>query len=193
MKKILLLLLIPIIVFSSEPVDNLDEIDIDEHLENIDRFFPDDTYKGLYCDDRKWKKDHNLLTVSIETNNVYHFLNYRFIQNLNLNLMDEEYGTDYTYAHWIDIDNNKIDYCEKRVYEDRIDACKFYGDQYAPIIYRNELYWKYSGEIQKYYNICVILSKEEMQQKASELASLIKENQKEIDYWRKRELDERKL
>jgi len=183
MKKILLLLLMPIIVFSSESVGNVNEINIDEHLENLDRFFPDKTYKGLSCDDTGYKNEYNLLTVSIETNNVYHFLNYK---------LSKLFRTEYTTWHWIKIDNNKIDYCEKRVRENSIIVCKSYGDTWL-IIDRTSLRWRYDGSKGRNYQQCVILSKEEMQQKAIKLASLIKENQKEIDHWKQRELDRRKL
>ena len=182
MKKILLLLLIPIIVFSSESGGNVNEINIDEHLENLDRFFPDKTYKGLSCDDTVYKDDYNLLTVSIETNNVYHFLDYELAK----------FGNEYTGWHWIKIDNNKIDRCEKRVRENSIIVCKSYGETWL-IINRTSLRWRYDGSKGRNYQQCVILSKEEMQQKAIELASLIKENQKEIDYSKQRKLDRRKL
>lgn len=194
MKKILLLLLIPIIVFSYESAKNVNEINIDEHLENLDRFFPDKTYKGLFCDDRGYKSEYNLLTVSIETNNVYHFLKYKLFKSA---ISDpgpgEELWAKYTSSHWIDIDNNKIDYDEKRVRENIIYVRKFYGDT-ALIIDRTSLKWRYdTGLSSPNYHKCVILSKEEMQRKATELASLIKQNQKEIYFWKQRELARRKL
>lgn len=194
MKKILLLLLIPIIVFSSESVKNVDEINIDEHLGNLDRFFPDKTYKGLFCDDRRYKSDYHLLTVSIETNNVYYFLDYKLSKRVILDPgPGEELGAEYTSIHWIDIDNNKIDYDGKKVRENIIYVKKSYGHT-ALIIDRTSLNWRHdTGLRSANYHKCVILSKEEMQRKASELASLIKENQKEIYYWKQRELAKRKL
>ena len=178
MKKILLLLLMPIIVFSSESVENVNEINIDEHLENLDRFFPDETYKGLFCDAKYYENEYNLLTVSIETNNVYQFLNYKVRKGISFHV---------TY-----IDNNKIDNCEKRVRENIIFVCNSYG-RTSLIIDRTSLTWGHDGSSEKNYQQCVIVSKEEMQQKASELVSLIKENQKEFDYREQRELDRRKL
>lgn len=95
--------------------------------------------------------------------------------------------------HWTYIDNNKIDRCEKRVRENIIFVCKSIGLT-SLIIDRTSLTWRHDdGTSGRNYQQCVIVSKEEMQQKASELVSLIKENQKEIDYLKQRELDRRKL
>jgi len=178
MKKLLALLLLSPLAFA-----NVDEKDI-QILENIDKFFPNNTYLGIHCFHEKNKNTAKLLSLSKEDNKIYWILKYTlsYVSETKVALN----------SHFIRTNDQPCTNCITDKYftnQNEFLGANIYIDRFT-LRWRNTIR-QYSQVRDNEFKKCEVISKEQMIEKGKDLSKKIQNNEIEINKRRKEYLKDR--
>ena len=177
MKKLLALLLLSPLAFA-----NVDEKHI-QILENIDKFFPNNTYLGIHCFHEKDKNIAKLLSLSKEDNKIYWILKY------TLNYVSETKVA--LNGHFIRTNDQPCTYCITDTYftnqKKFLETRNIYIDRFT-LRWRDTIRHEY--KIDREFKKCEVISKEQMIEKGKDLSEKIQNNEIEINKRREEYLKE---
>ena len=181
MKKLLALLLLSPLAFA-----NVDEKHI-QILENIDKFFPNNTYLGIHCFHEKDKDIAKLLSLSKEDNKIYWILKYTlsYVSETKVALN----------SHFIRTNDQPCTNCITDKYftnQNEFLGANIYIDRFT-------LRWRdtrrdtirHEYKIDREFKKCEVISKEQMIEKGKDLSKKIQNNEIEINKRRKEYLKDR--